>query len=394
MQRPDKELTEQVWATGMIHSNGYQGELAYTMNGGERVPLTASDIAAELHKEALRYYKPAGLTAAEQDALRETKGHIRRAIESLEEQGVCERRRAEDDKPVRELSADEQQRLSHGKVLLYFWHVPRNANPDLVRENWRIQSERLVNSEPETRAQSLVALGDHPMVPSIPPIKLILKTFGISGLGVYAHFANPAYTEPLARAWENAKKSFIAELAPILEAIEGTAEGTPTKIGEGPTAGTLEGTTTRTQQAPVSLYATNVVINKSPSSGRAENPEQYAPDRPQAESLNQTPENQAHSPFPEWHGQLREILESCPVPTPIDEPMFHRIAAHLSAALLPQFKQASEHAKIRKWSGYEAIAKQVATRGPVKPAKPADDLDSYRMRKLMEERAGKAAKHA
>jgi hypothetical protein len=46
--------------------------------------------------------------------------------------------------------------------------------------------------------------------------------------------------------------------------------------------------------------------------------------------------------------------------------MFARIAAHLTEELLPQFETAVLSAPgIRKWTGIEAIAKQVAARGLV-----------------------------
>jgi hypothetical protein len=72
----------------------------------------------------------------------------------------------------------------------------------------------------------------------------------------------------------------------------------------------------------------------------------------------------------EWHAELQTYLDTLPIGTALDEPMFRRIASHLSAELLPQFKTESEKAKheIRKWAGYEAKAKQVKARGLVKAA--------------------------
>ena len=60
------------------------------------------------------------------------------------------------------------------------------------------------------------------------------------------------------------------------------------------------------------------------------------------------------------------------VGTPVDEPMFQRIASHLAQDLLAQFKEESRNASgIRKWAGYEAIAKQVEARGPIEKAAAA-----------------------
>jgi hypothetical protein len=67
-----------------------------------------------------------------------------------------------------------------------------------------------------------------------------------------------------------------------------------------------------------------------------------------------------------WHGTLRTILAKASPPDVLGDSMFGRIAAHLTEELLPQFKTAVLSATtIRKWSGIEAIAKQVAARGLV-----------------------------
>ena len=75
-------------------------------------------------------------------------------------------------------------------------------------------------------------------------------------------------------------------------------------------------------------------------------------------------------PDPPWYTRLREILQALPIGTDLDEPMFRRIASHLTEELLDQYATESRKAVdgIRKWSGYEGIAKQVAKRGLVQSA--------------------------
>jgi len=67
-----------------------------------------------------------------------------------------------------------------------------------------------------------------------------------------------------------------------------------------------------------------------------------------------------------WHGTLRTILAKASPPDVLGDSMFRRIAAQLTEELLPQFETAVQSATgIRKWSGIEAIAKQVTARGLV-----------------------------
>lgn len=92
-----------------------------------------------------------------------------------------------------------------------------------------------------------------------------------------------------------------------------------------------------------------------------------------------------------WHGKLRLMLKALPLPNGLDEPMFQRIARHLTEELLPQFESAAKVATgIKKWSGYEAIAKQVAARGLVKATSvggesPHEVKNQERLRKITEQ---------
>ena len=68
--------------------------------------------------------------------------------------------------------------------------------------------------------------------------------------------------------------------------------------------------------------------------------------------------------------------------------MFRRIASHLTEELLPQFKTESEKAtNIRKWAGYESIAKQVAACGlvPAAAMKPPQSAKKSFAESVMEE---------
>ncbi len=105
-----------------------------------------------------------------------------------------------------------------------------------------------------------------------------------------------------------------------------------------------------------------------------------------AEKVPPVVENRTGEPPPArpWLNQLRQILKALPLGTVLDEPMFLKIASHLTEELLPQFKTAAEKAaKIRKWSGYEGIAKQVAARGLVRTA-AAGGGESYFERRARE----------
>lgn len=88
-----------------------------------------------------------------------------------------------------------------------------------------------------------------------------------------------------------------------------------------------------------------------------------------------------------WVTRLRQILKDLPLGTDLDEPMFLRIAGHLSEELLNQFEtEAKKATKIRKWSGYESIAKQVEARGPVKvKAVGATESESPLVKQLRED---------
>ncbi|TAJ98761.1 hypothetical protein EPO44_11060, partial [bacterium] len=211
LQRPDKPLNVQVWATGMLHSPGYQGEIATTMRSGKRMNLTAGNIAAELHKIAVDYYKAAGVEATEEQwaALKETKEHIRRALEDLEEDGAAERRDAQGT-PLRDLTEAQRRRLPSGQTQMFFWLDPRPAEPDKVKRQWRASHPDPADPpEAPPEAPYVEGLGSHFMATYEPPIRQILKAFGVLTMPEKAQIANSAYQETVRRAYAAARKSFL-----------------------------------------------------------------------------------------------------------------------------------------------------------------------------------------
>ena len=87
-QSPVNKLKTRVWATLILHSTGYQSEIALRHYGGERVPMTSAHIASELQKVAAKYYKGAGIREPLTDTTREK---VRRCLVEMEKHGLIER---------------------------------------------------------------------------------------------------------------------------------------------------------------------------------------------------------------------------------------------------------------------------------------------------------------
>lgn len=218
-QRPGHMLKVQVWATLMLHAAGYQGELAVIMIKGGRVRNLASmDIVEELFQAAIAHYRGAGITPkpikkgrTEEletgwEYLRETRQSIRRALEDLEEDGVCERQ-SRDGTPLRELTEAELRRLPAGSGQLHVWAKPRPTKPENVRAEW----EERLNRASEEKAND-VAIGWLPT----SSIQLILNTVAktIPGISLFpekptrAEIEDPLYQSRFQKAWEIAARSF------------------------------------------------------------------------------------------------------------------------------------------------------------------------------------------
>ena len=151
--RPDRPLKVQVWACGMLHTVGYRGETAYTMHRDKRVLLTPADIGKELQAEAVKFYRSAGveLTLEAVKDLRETKEVLRRTIQELERDGICER--WSDGRLVREMPRSQAQRLSE-KVEYRFFFTPKVAHPEVCKQEWARRT--LAKSEDHREAGEVV----------------------------------------------------------------------------------------------------------------------------------------------------------------------------------------------------------------------------------------------
>lgn len=199
-QRPDKPLKVQVWATGMLHTAGYQGQVAMTMRGGKKVPLAPNDIIKELHAAAIKYFRDGGIEATEEDLakLRETKETIRRALQELEEDGVCQRTDTKDT-PLSKLTPAELKRLQSGKTRLYFWLKPQNATAKTVAQEW---AERQVNppTPPVDKNRLLV-----------PPIWKILNVFQIQK-PAKSQLSDAQFQQRVMHAYDTARAAFLREI--------------------------------------------------------------------------------------------------------------------------------------------------------------------------------------
>lgn len=218
MQRPDKPLKVQVWATGMLHTAAYQGEAAFTMRHGKRVPLTPGDIIKELWGVAKEFYsaqRAAGATDAQIKGLREDKYHLRRALEELEDEGVCARLTHEG-VPLKDVPPEKRQQL-HGRIRLLFWLKPAAAGEATVEREWRRQIARL--EEPEEGAK---------IWPLRTRIRLITQLLDFPKPGK-TEIADASYIERVECALAAAKAAF-----------KGAMEGL---LGKGATGRPLEGFT-------------------------------------------------------------------------------------------------------------------------------------------------------
>jgi len=117
--------------------------------GTEVSPIRVSDIRDELHRHAVRYYRSAKIKK-DLSGLKETIPNLRRALAELEEDGICERRRTSDGRPIRELSEEESRKLSNGKTRIYCFSQPRPATAESVRRNYE---ERLHENLPSGGSQ-------------------------------------------------------------------------------------------------------------------------------------------------------------------------------------------------------------------------------------------------
>lgn len=205
-QRPDKPLKVQVWATGMLHSPGYNGQEATTMRNKKKVPLTPGDIVQELWKAAREYYEGAGIKANEKEwlALKETKEHLRRALMELEEDGVALRTDGKGT-PLCKLSESELRRLPSGRTRIYFWLIPHAANQENVVGEWQDRQEAAFTPDGSDEPENTEVA--KPWLPP-PPIWQILKVFQIASPDK-AQMSDPTYQKLVEEGRVAARKVFM-----------------------------------------------------------------------------------------------------------------------------------------------------------------------------------------
>ena len=238
-QRPDRPLKVQVWATGMLHTAGYQGEVAMTMRNKKQVPLAPNDIIKELYAAAVKYFRDGGIQAsdAELEKLRETKETIRRALSALEEDGVCQRT-DDQGRLLSDLSDAESRKLGNGKIRLCFFLRPKSATAKTVEQDWR---ERGVKAQEATVDEIRLLT---------PPIWKILNIFQIEKPGK-ATLSNAEFQQRVNHAYESAKKVFLNEISVDIECPP-SAVDTPCPPKVDTPGGTLERNIERNvQRVPV-----------------------------------------------------------------------------------------------------------------------------------------------
>ena len=198
-QQPGKLLKTQVWATGILHTHGYQGEVAQTMRTGKKVFLAPGDIIKELHAVAIKYFKDGGIQATDEELarLRESKETIRRALADLENDGVALRTDAKGT-PLSKLTPAELKRLPTGKTRLYFWLRPKNATEATVEQEWKMANRTILPEVDKNRLPT-------------PSIYKILNIFNFEKPGK-AQLKDEQFQQRVFRAYESAKAAFLREI--------------------------------------------------------------------------------------------------------------------------------------------------------------------------------------
>lgn len=129
-------LNRRLYSILVLGAAGYQSEVAHSMRNGIKVEMQHTDIRGALHKADVKHFREAGypLTKEHLAKLYTDKDRIRRALAEIEEDGLCERRC--NGVPLREMSEKDRQARLNGKIQIYVWLRPRNANPEAIRQDW------------------------------------------------------------------------------------------------------------------------------------------------------------------------------------------------------------------------------------------------------------------
>ena len=198
-QRPGNPLKVQVWATGILHTAGYQGEEAVTLRNSKKIRLTPADIIRELHAVAKAFYIDGGIALSDEEiaSLKETKETIRRALSELEDDGIALRTDTKGRK-LADLKPEELKKLS-GKTVMYFWLKPRNPISRTVAEEWA-KHQRL------TREQNGNAEVANNLLHEVP-INHILKIFDFEKLNK-KQLSDPQVKAAFEIAFNAAKEAF------------------------------------------------------------------------------------------------------------------------------------------------------------------------------------------
>ena len=167
-QRPCYPLKTRVWSTLILHSAGYQSEIAVQMKNGERIPVTAADIASELQRVAAKYYHEAAIREQLTDTTREK---VRRCLVDLESDGLCQR--------------DINHRI-------HVWLIPKLPKPARIKKQWREAKA----ADPQMEFQ----------------FNQLFRAFHLP-LPKKSQSSDPAYQKTVERAFESARKQFLEVLS-------------------------------------------------------------------------------------------------------------------------------------------------------------------------------------
>jgi hypothetical protein len=147
-------LRTRIWACGMLHTVGFQGELALMPIGpgpGRSRPMLMADIGNELHKADVEYF--CGKDRSEVDKLKKDKDDIRREFAILEEEGLAERR--VNDVPLRELTDKQKRKLKAKDIQILFFVKPRPDKPENVESEWEAAQNKANNQRSQVGIQCL-----------------------------------------------------------------------------------------------------------------------------------------------------------------------------------------------------------------------------------------------
>lgn len=203
---PAHPLKTRVWAFLLLHTAGYQGELAQIMKRGHKTPVTSQDIAEGLQHAAVEYYRGAGIALTKQQIadLITDRANLRKALSEMEDDGMCERR--VEDKPLKSIPIGEREAKLNGKVEIYVFLKPRKADTEVIRREF---AESIAISMPE----NVQGVNFHPPDFSIQQITRLLKIEN-PALSKFLRLAssNPSYMAIVSQAWENSRENFKREV--------------------------------------------------------------------------------------------------------------------------------------------------------------------------------------